>query len=937
MKRKNIYYLRVKTGILALLLGVVFTAFGQTSEKSKEVKSVADSLTNVVSGSGVSTTINSVKGEDIIKNSTYSVGNALYGVIPGLLVRQGPGEPGSDQPAFRIRGNGTFGNSNEPYILVDGFQRDLNSLSIDDIESISILKDATSAILYGGKAANGIIVVKTKRGSLAKSKISVNLLQGIQSPMGLPKFISSTDYASMYNHARLNDGLAPAYTAEDITNYKTGDPVLYPNVDWIKEMIRQSAPVSRVNVSANGGNKIVQYYTSISYMMNRGIYNHTDMHKGYSSNTDLGNLQFRSNLDVKINKDWKVVFDIAGQVNSMNDPNSSTSSIWSALTKYSSMTPIYAKGTLLGGSSKYPVNPMGLINEQGYRSTRNRTLLTTLSTEYDFSKVIKGLVAGVRYAYDSYYNVTDGWSKTYQSYSITKDSVTGNPILSAPYGKNTNLVYNGTSGESQFIRFNLEGYLNYNVSLGSSGKLSANLLYHQDKLTSIATSPFYNQSISGLLNYSLKDRYIFELGASYNGVESFAKDKRFALFPAVSAGWIVSNEAFLKDNWVINYLKVSGSAGVNGRSDFDNDDRFAYRDFYTYAGGYYFGTGTGASGGLQENALSSPELSYEKSTKYDVGLESQLFGLVNFSAAWFYQKRTDILISKSNMVPSFVGVTYRDVNGGEAESKGIELSLNIDKSFKDGGYYIGLNYMMMSNKVLYNAELPVPAGSEYYYRAGQPISQPYGLEFVGFFKDQSDINNSPVQQFGNVKPGDMKYRDKNNDGIINQYDEAPISKTILPGSEIGLTLSANYKGFDVHAVFQSQLGRAISLLSNQNVFVPLINDAKISTYVADQNPWTVDNQAIANYPRLTTLSNNNNFRNADFWYKDADFLRLRSAEIGYSIPTSLTSRLKIEKFRIFLRGTNLFTLSSFKYSDPETYTVEYPAMKSYNLGLNIQF
>jgi len=937
MKRKNIYYLSVKTCILALLLGMVFTAFGQTVEKTKEANSLADTLTNVSLKPEVSTTINSIKGSDIIKNSAFSVGNALYGVIPGLLVRQGSGEPGSDQPTFRIRGNGTFGNSNDPYVLVDGFQRDLNSLSIDDIESISILKDATSAILYGGKAANGVIMVKTKRGSLGKSKISVNLLRGIQRPMALPQFVSSADYATMYNQARANDGLAPTYSAVDIANYRTGDPVLYPNVDWMKELVRKSAPVSRVNINARGGNDIVQYYTSVGYLINEGIYNHTGMNDGYSTNENLNNLQFRSNLDVKITRDWKVTFDIAGQINTLNTPAAVTSSIWSALTKYSSMTPVYAQGSLLGGSSNYPANPMGLINEQGYNTTRDRMLLTTLSTEYDFGKVIKGLVAGARYSYDSYYTVTDGWAKTFQSYSITKDPVSGNPVLSAPYGKNTNLAYNGTSGESQFVRFNLEGYLNYNVSLGSSAKLSANLLYHQDKLTSLPTSPFYNQSIGGLLNYSLKDRYIVELGASYNGVEAFAKDKRFALFPAVAVGWVVSNESFLKDNRIVNFLKVRGSAGVNGRSDFDNSERFAYRDFYTYAGTYYFGTVASASEGLKENALSNPNLAYEKSNKYDIGFESQLFGAVNFSAAWFYQKRTGILISKSNLVPSFVGVSYQDVNAGEAESKGIELSMNIDKSYKDWGYYIGLNYMMMSNKVLYNAELPVPAGSEYNYRSGQPISQPYGLEFVGFFKDQNDINASPVQQFGAVKPGDMKYRDKNGDGIVNQYDEGPISKTILPSSEIGLTLGANYKGFDVHAVFQAQLGRAIGLLDNPNIFVPLINDTKISTYVRDQNPRTVGNQSIANYPRLTTLANSNNYRSSDFWYKDGDFLRLRSAEVGYNLPSSLISRLKIEKFRLFLRGTNLFTLSGFNYSDPETYWGGYPAMQTYNLGLNVQF
>lgn len=923
----------VNAGIFLLVVGSAFTTLGQNKADENRPNEVSDTLKVQPINWKNTYSISTVKGRTIDKNSSYSLGNALYGLLPGLTVRQQSGEPGSEDPDFRIRGNGTFGNSNYPLVIIDGFEHDLNSITIEDIESISVLKDASASILYGGKAANGVIEVTTKRGRQGKSRISASVLRGIQNPMGLPNYVSSADYATMYNQALANDGLPALYTPGQIQNYQTGDPVFYPNVDWMKELLKNSAPATRANINASGGNNIVQYYASVGYLMNEGIYDHTNQHDGYSTNVEFGSITFRSNLDVKLTDDWKVRVDMYGQINDKNTPYSSSVDIWNSLNRYSSLVPIYVNNKLLGGTSSYPNNPMAVINELGYRNTHERFLISTVSTQYDFGRLIKGLIAGVRFGYDNFYTVNDAWTKTNESYAVLgQDATTGAPVLSSPYGKNTNLSYVSPTGDSQSLRFNLDAYLNYNASLGSDNQLTAKLLYHQDKLTLGSESPYFNQSVSGVLNYSLKDRYIVELGLSYSGCEAFKKGKRFATFPAVSAGWVLSNESFLKDNPIINFLKLRASAGVVGRSNLGL--RFAYRDFYKYSGSYYFGTGTSATGGMWENDLSNADLTFEKSYKKEIGLESVLLHNINFSAAYYYQKRTNILVSQSNLVPSLVGVGLQDINGGKAESQGVELSLSIDKSFKEWGFFGCLNYNWMTSKVLFNAELPVPAGSEYNYRTGQPISQPYGLEFIGFFESQQDINASPLQQFGVVKPGDMKYRDRNNDGLINQYDEGPIGKSSLPESELGLTLGVHYKGFDVQGVFQAQLGRDLYLGSNSLVYWPLINDAKISTYVSQ--PWTEQNKATANYPRLTTLSNPNNYRSSTFWYKNADFLRLRSVELGYNFPSAMASKIKTEKIRLFLRGINLLTMSNFTYGDPETMS-GYPAMKSYNVGLNVQF
>lgn len=921
----------------------VFVTIGQVNKVTKS-KIVERSLerkekqeTSVIISDIIDKTssISTIDGKIIDKSSTFNIGNALYGLLPGLNILQKSGEPGADDPDYRIRGNGTFGNSNYPLVLVDGFQRDLNSLSMEDIESISVLKDASAAILYGSKAANGVILVKTKRGQKGLTKISVNLMSGVQNPIGLPKFVNSYDYAVMYNQARLNDGNVPLFSQSQIEDFKTGDPVYAPNTNWVSELTRKNAPASRVNINASGGNDIVRYFASIGFINQQGIYNHTDMNKGYSTNIDYNSINMRSNLDINITKNWTVKFDVYAQINDKNSPFRATADIWNSMYRYSSTVPMYVLPGMLGGTSAYPNNPMSNLNEQGYRNTHDRTLISNISTQYDLGKIIKGLVIGARYAYDNFYTVNDGMTKTNLSYSIaSKDPLTGAPILNDPFGTSTNLTYVPVSGDAQSLRNSLEGFIDYSVTLNTYNKLSINTLYHQDKLIIGPESPYYNQSISGNIGYSFKDKYLLNVGVSYGGVETFKAGHRFEVFPSISGAWVVSNESFLKNNEIIDLFKLRCSYGTVGRSDIGM--RFAYRDFYKYSAGYYMGTSTSAVSSVDENALGNPNLTYEKSTKFEVGLDLSLLKDITLSGSYYNNKRTDIVIDNSNNVPSILGIVVQNYNGGLAENKGLDISLNLKKTYENWGYSIGLNYSWMKSNIIYDGQLEVPAGSEYYFTYGHPISQPFGLVFDSFFKDEADITNSSKQLFGDVKPGDMKYKDLNNDGLINQYDRTAVANSTLPQSEFGLILGFNFKGFDLQAVLQSQLERSIYLGNNPLVFWPLKDDAKISTYIADQIPWTFDNQDIANFPRLTTLSNPNNYQSSDFWYKNADFVKLRSIELGYNLSSKLIANAKLKSARLFLRGTNLLYISNFNYGDPETMT-GYPAMKTYNIGLKVQF
>ena len=881
----------------------------------------------------VTSSVSSVTGKDIEKNSVYSLGNVLFGKIPGLIVDQAGGEPGNDAPGFNVRGVGTFGWSKAPLILVDGFERDLNSVSVYDVEAISVLKDAAATSMYGIRAANGVIMVITKRGIPGKSRLNVDITQGLQSPIRLPEFVNSAQFAKMYNQALVNDGLPPRYSADDIAGFESGNRLYYPDVNWMKETVRQYAPSTSVNISSQGGNKIARYYVSLGYLNSNGIYKNTDMNDGYSTNSNLDRINFRSNIDVNLVRDLTLRLNLGGQINDINSPRMATADIWNRLYDYPShLFPVYVGNNLYGGTSTFPDNPMGYINSRGYRTNHNRFFQSDLDLKYNLNQFVKGLAAGVRVGFDNQYNVNDAWSKTFAVYQVSKDPASGNPVISAPIGANTNLTYTSPYGDSQNRRSTLEAYSEYKSLVNEKHSLNVLVMYFQTRQVIGKENPYNNQAVNGRFQYSYDNRFFGEISASYSGSEAFAKGKRFGLFPAVSGAWIISEEDFLKNNDLINYLKLRGSAGIVGTSRVET--RFGFRQLYVGSGTYYFGSSNGGVSGITESTIANSDLTFEKSYQYEVGFDSRLFHLFDLSVAAFRHFRTDILTSQSTTVPTVFGGTLPSVNKGKVRNQGIEASLLWKKQNALSGYFAKLNMSYIKDKVILMEEEVVPQGSEYYYRTGMPVYYSYGLQAIGLFRSEDDIAGSPVQQFGPVKPGDIKYNDRNKDGVINNYDIGPICNGSLPTLEFGFELGFNVKGFDFQAMLQAQLDRYINLASYSNLFFPLRTNQKISTYVKD--PWTVENRETAQYPRLTTIDNANNYRSSSYWYRNGDFLKLRSVEVGYTLPEKIVNRIRLSQTRLFLRGMNILTLDHFKYSDPENIS-GYPAMKSYNIGLKLQF
>lgn len=925
--------------VLAGCGGVVAAQETSAITSQKADSSMPSSLVQVpygqVSKQALTYSVSTVYNKDVVNNSVFHPGNSLFGKLPGLTVLQRTGEPGNDGPAFYLRGRSTT-KTTAPLFLVDGFERNIGDVQLEDIESISVLKDAAATVMYGIRGANGVVLITSRRGKTGKVRVAGQVEQLLMAPTREPEFRSSADFVQLYNQALVNDGLAPLYSPDQIEGYKAGDPYFYPNVDWRREATADYATGTRANVNVSGGDKFAAYYVSLGYYQQGGLYKNTDQNEGYSTNIGFDNFLFRSNLDLNVNNNWTFRLDLAGRVNQKNAPVVATNTIWDQLYKYPShLFPVYVQDNVYGGSSIYPDNPIGQINSRGYRQTNNRALLSTLSTKYDFNKVVKGLTGGLTYTFDNYYYNEEGYTKNFAVVELLGRDAAGQPVLSQAVGTNTNLKTLSASGypynDEQSKRTAFEGNLQYQTSLGSGHALNAQIVYHQDRLILGSESPYNFLHLSSRVNYNWLNRYFVEIGASYSGNEKFPEHERFGFFPAVSAAWVLSEEPFLKGDPTVSFLKLHASAGKVGNSSVG--ERFSYLSQYISGPGYNFGNSNAGQSGLQPGTVANKDFTWETAYKYDAGVTATFLKNLDFGLTYFFQKREDILVDANGFTPAIIGADLPSVNAGITHNTGVEALLYYKKQLKGWGYHAGFNASYVTDKIKYIPETAQPY--DYLYRTGHPINQPFMLEAIGFFESDADIQNSPVQTFGAVKPGDIKYKDQNGDNVIDIYDEVPLKRTALPNWDMGLDLGFNIKGFSLTAFFQGQMGRSLYLGNEPILFWPLINNnGRMATYA--RQFWTEETKHTADYPRLTTQENKNNYRESSFWYVNGDFFRLRSLELGYSLPPSWIQKAKLSRARVFLRGQNLWTVDHLNYTDPEVLS-GYPVMKSYSAGINVNF
>lgn len=904
--------------------------------------------------SNITGSISTVKTKELVQSPVGDLSNALTGRVSGVITKQTTGEPGRDAAQIFIRGNATFGGGTmEPLFVVDGIvrqYRDFSQLDPNEVESINILKDASSAAIFGVKGANGVILVTTKRGKAGKLTASYSFNYGFNKVTRLPDNLGSYDYGVLYNEAKLNDNpnATPEFSNERLQSFKNGtDPDRDPNTDWMNQVLGGSAARMQHNLSFSGGSEKVKYFTSLGYLDDKGLYS-TLGYKRYN---------IRTNLDIQVTKTTRFSADIAARLENRNAPPTPTSAIFEHTMRNPPTQPARFQNGLLAAPGVYP-NPLAFISEDaGYENNSDNIALTNFQLVQDIPWV-KGLSLKAVLAYDRSFSYNKRWSKWVPLYVKNPDDTYSSnaptsPNLSKNFGEGQSLELQGhINYERRYGKHNVSGLILFlQKESSNSGLFAARNTYTSSALEILNFGPALNEvlndgedrfglkSTAARLNYDFDGRYIAQVSLRRDQSENFAPAVRTGYFPAISLGWVVSRESFMQNLKAVNYLKFKGSTGQLGSDRIPS--RFGYYNRYNLvANNYSFGGQL--VNGLEPGAIANENLTWETATKTDLGLEARLWnGLLGIDFTYFKEKRKDILTTKSLSVPFTFGGTLPQENIGIVENKGFELTLSHEnKISKDFSYSLRANLTIAKNTILEAAESAnVPDGRKI---TGRSNNGYYGFKAIGIFKDKADYDNSPkLAAFSSsTGPGDIKYEDVSGpggkpDGIIDVNDITYLGGGPLPTTTYGIIGGVNYKGIDLNFLFQGATG--VQQLLIQNAAWAFYNNGRVTGEWLDR--WTPD-RPDAPLPRLSLLSDRNNQQISSFWIQDASFIRLKNVELAYTLKSALLTKIGASQVRVYANGQNLLTFTDIKNVDPENNNASgwyYPQQMTFNFGINIQF
>lgn len=913
-------------------------AFGQ---KKDSLQSFIISKTDIGTeyGRGISfglkesTATSSQVGADGLSHKTsIDPSNTLFGLIPGLQVLQNADNAWDDGATLFVRGLGTT-NTNTPLILVDGFERSISNLTVQEIESVTVLKDAPSLSLYGIRGANGVVYIKTKRGVRKAPVIDLSYEFNVATPNRLPKFADGYTYAQAINEGLKNDGLASRYNSNELEAFKNQTySGFYPNVDWMNEALRNQSYGDNTTFSIRGGGDMVQYYTQLNYLDDRGILQPTNDNDGYSTQFKYSKLNIRTNLDVKLGPTTQLQLNLLGNFSEQNRPGKSTNDIFKALYQVpSGAFPIKTNQNVWGGTSVYGNNPIALISGSGYTRAETRTLFADMSLTQRLDFITKGLSAAVRVGLDNYASYLDSNTRTFAYESATKNWETGgSQDIYKKLAEETELSF-GSDISAITRHINLNGQLNYN-KVWEKHKLNMTFLYAMDKETNKGRNTMYAfQDIVAQLHYTYYDRYLLDVSLSESASSILEPDKQWGLFPSIGIGWVLSEESGIKADW-LNLLKLRASYGIAGRADFT---RNLFKDIYGSGNGYFFKNALGGLSGIGEKQLRMEDLTYEKSHKLNVGIDWMAFNRLSLTVDGFYDHRTDILVPGSGTTSSVLGIAAPFVNSGVVNNYGVEAEAHWSDRIGQVNYQLGGQFSFTRNKISNIDEAYRPF--DYQKRTGNPLQQIFGYEVEGIYKDQTEIDNRPVKQYlSEVHPGDLKFKDQNSDNRIDEYDMVPLGyNSMCPEIYYSFNIGAEYKGFGFTALFQGA-GNYSQVLNTASVYRPLINNNTISTHYYE-NRWS-ENNPSGTYPRLTVLGSDNNYNTNSLWVADASFLKLRTLELYYQLPEILFKKGKtFKQVRLFARGHDLFSWDKINIADPESIGATHPTMTQYTFGINVRF
>ncbi|WP_289611270.1 SusC/RagA family TonB-linked outer membrane protein [Bacteroides gallinaceum] len=904
---------------------------------------------------------------------TSNLSTALAGQLSGIVAMSRSGEPGKNSAAdFYIRGVSSFTGNTSPLVLVDGVERDLDLVDTEDIASFSILKDASASAVYGVRGANGVILITTKKGAVGKPQVNVRTEFGFTQPTKKPKMVNSAQWAELYNEAYSTN----YYSAEDIEMYRSGaDPDLYPNVDWFDTMFNNMAANQRVNLNITGGSDIVRYYVAGSFYNESSIYKNAGNIYGYDSSIRYNKFNFRANVDLNLTKSTVINLNLANIYEKSFGPGfgDTDSDIWSYLfmTSPNAFPVEYSDGRLSGPSTDSGYNPWNMLVHSGYREQFWNSAQSLIGVTQDIGALwepLKGLTANIKFSWDAWNTTLQRRSKSPTFYhargraedgSLIYDDENGDGIWEPVHTGDETLTY-GIGRSGTMTRY-VEGSLTYNRLFGEH-RVGALFLYNHKIYTdtqagsSSASLPYKDQGIAGRLTYAFRDTYFLEVNMGYNGSENFARGHRFGFFPAVALGWMMSSEKWFEPaTKVIDMLKWKASYGKVGNDDIGGTRRWVYEPTIVTGGSWSYGqSGNQGGSGIRVGEVENLEASWEEALKLNAGVEFSLFNKVRVQADYFREERQGIFLKRAGL-PAIVGVsTVPYVNIGETLNQGFDATVEYMHKVNDDLFITARgNFTFNRNKLINNDE----PDWEYRYqnRIGKPFgsggsTQPFGLIALGLFESEEEIANSPVQNFGEYRVGDIKYQDVNGDGIVDEQDAVAIGYTNLPEITYGFGATAQWKGWDFNLFFQG-VARTSFFLSGSSIRSPFstgnMERAAINEDVYG-NVWMSTNTAEQNagvtYPRLSAGSggagSTNNNRASTWWLRDGSFLRLKSMEIGYSLPQHILQKSFIKSLRFYISGNNLLCFSPFKLWDPEKGTSDgsgYPLNRTFSIGFNANF
>ena len=937
VKGKNELLVQMKANVV--LDEVVVVGYG-----SKKKESVIGAIT-------------SVEPAKLTQNQTANISNALAGALPGIIGVQRSGEPGYDSSDFWIRGINTFGANSNPLIIIDGIERDLDQISAEEIESFSVLKDASATAIYGVRGANGAIVIKTKRGQIGKARVNIKAEYGVTAPLKIAQFVDGAKHMEVINDAAVLSGINKPYTQEAIDNTRNGvDPDLYPSVNWLDAITEDYSTNSRISADISGGTELIRYRFILGVYHENGIIT-TDDNAAFDSQLRLTKYNVRSNVDINLTKSTLFSVSIGGFLQDRHAPGADVNYLLdSSMETPPIMHPtVYSNGQFPKLTNRH--NPYVSATQTGYKNNYTSQIQSVATLDQDFGLLwapLEGLHAKLTFSFDAY---QDYWSQR-----------TRNPSYYLASGRDENgeLLTDLVDSGDEFLGFskshggNRSTYFEVPVSYTRRfgvHNVDALLLWNmrsyvdQNASSAIYSFPYRNAGLAGRLAYDYDNRYFAEFNFGYNGSENFAKEYRYGFFPSFAAGWMVSNEKFFED-WTdkITMLRIRGSIGQAGNDKISDGRRFGYLTTINGSnGGHNFGyTNNSYSPGVTEDQFGVPTLTWETATKTNVGFDLELYHSLNLTVDWFTEMRKDIFMQRKTIPETAGYINAPYANFGKVFNQGIDASLNWNYDFnRDTHLSVMANFTYAHNEIREYDEAASIVGTTRAH-TGHGINQNYGLIADGLYTDDDFSNPAngtlkaglPVSSWGTVKPGDIKYRDLNNDGVLNSEDITAIGNPNIPEIVYGFGFSFRWKRFDISAMFQG-MAKTDFILSGSTL-IPGSGQGSLGNILENvDDRWTPENpRQNVFYPRISYGQNENNSQASTWWMKNGAFIRLKNFEMGYSFKLNPALKSVLSNVRLFARGSNLLTFSAFDLWDPElggTGYKSYPLSRVASIGIDFTF